>query len=76
MEMKTIKNWIGGQWIASHGERKEVPNPATGEILAEVPLSTKEELDQAVQVAQEAFHSWKKTPVPRRARILFKYQQL
>lgn len=74
--MKTIKNWIGGQWIASHGERKEVPNPATGEILAEVPLSTKEELDQAVQVAQEAFHSWKKTPVPRRARILFKYQQL
>jgi malonate-semialdehyde dehydrogenase (acetylating)/methylmalonate-semialdehyde dehydrogenase len=76
MEMKTINNWIGGKWIASQGERKEVPNPATGERLAEVPLSTKKELDQAVQVAQEAFQSWKKTPVPRRARILFKYQQL
>lgn len=74
--MNTIKNWIGGEWMPSQGERKEVPNPATGERIAEVPLSTKEELDQAVQVAQEAFHSWKKTPVPRRARILFRYQQL
>lgn len=74
--MKTIENWIGGKWAVSQGERKEVPNPATGKPLAEVPLSTKEELDQAVQVAQEAFQSWKKTPVPRRARILFKYQQL
>ncbi|MGV2686712.1 aldehyde dehydrogenase family protein, partial [Clostridium perfringens] len=51
-------------------------NPATEEILAYVPLSTKEEVDQAVQAAAKAGRTWAKTAVPRRARILFKYQQL
>src|SRR6185437_17134490 len=49
---------------------------ATGEILAEVPISTVEDVNDAVQAAKEAFKTWSKTAVPRRARILFKYQQL
>lgn len=51
-------------------------NPATGAVIAEIPLSTKEDVDQAVQVAKESFKTWSQTPVPKRARILFKYQQL
>lgn len=73
----TLKNFIGGQWVASaSGKTEAVPNPATGEVLAYVPLSSREELDQAVSAAKEAFKTWSKVPVPRRARILFRFQQL
>ncbi|WP_430734220.1 CoA-acylating methylmalonate-semialdehyde dehydrogenase [Fodinisporobacter ferrooxydans] len=74
---QTLKNFIGGQWIASTSEKTEaVPNPATEEILAYVPLSNREDLDRAVAIAKETFKTWSTTPVPKRARILFKYQQL
>jgi malonate-semialdehyde dehydrogenase (acetylating) / methylmalonate-semialdehyde dehydrogenase len=76
-DTKTLKNYINGQWIQSTTEKVEpVYNPATGKVLAYVPISTKEDLNKAVESAKEAFKKWKKTPVPRRARILFKYQQL
>jgi malonate-semialdehyde dehydrogenase (acetylating)/methylmalonate-semialdehyde dehydrogenase len=73
----TLKNYIGGRWVAAETDRFEVvPNPATGETLAQVPLSTRADLDRAVAAAKEAFKTWSKTPVPKRARILFRYQQL
>lgn len=72
-----LSNFIGGQWVESSTDRYlEVPNPATGELLAEVPISTPEDLEKAVEAAENAFASWKKVAVPQRARILFKYQQL
>ncbi|MFB9758508.1 CoA-acylating methylmalonate-semialdehyde dehydrogenase [Ectobacillus funiculus] len=75
--VKTVKNYIGGEWVeASTTATEPVYNPATGEVIAEVPLSTKEDVDKAVQAANEAFKTWSKVAVPRRARILFKYQQL
>ncbi|MDP1438596.1 CoA-acylating methylmalonate-semialdehyde dehydrogenase [Priestia megaterium] len=75
--VKTVKNYIGGEWVDSSTSLTEpVYNPATGEVIAEVPLSTKADVDQAVQAANEAFKGWSKTAVPKRARILFKYQQL
>lgn len=74
---ETLKNYIGGEWVEVNSEStEEVVNPATGELLARVPISSKEDVDQAVRVATEAFHEWKEVPVPKRARILFKYQQL
>lgn len=73
----TLNNLIGGQWVPSaSGVTEPVYNPATEEVLAYVPISTKEEVDQAVRAAKEAFKSWSRTAVPRRARVLFKYQQL
>jgi malonate-semialdehyde dehydrogenase (acetylating)/methylmalonate-semialdehyde dehydrogenase len=74
---QTVNNYIGGRWVASAAAAMEpVYNPATEEILAYVPLSTKAELDAAVQAAKAAFPAWSRTAVPKRARILFKYQQL
>ncbi|MDF2725715.1 MAG: hypothetical protein K0Q59_5393, partial [Paenibacillus sp.] len=74
---QTVSNYIGGRWVASAAAVKEpVYNPATEEILAYVPLSSKSELDAAVQAAKKAFPAWSRTAVPKRARILFKYQQL
>ncbi|WP_248928394.1 CoA-acylating methylmalonate-semialdehyde dehydrogenase [Paenibacillus hamazuiensis] len=72
-----IKNFIGGQWVdASSGKHDIVTNPATGEAIASVPLSSKEDVNRAVAAAKEAFKEWSRVPVPRRARIMFKYQQL
>jgi malonate-semialdehyde dehydrogenase (acetylating)/methylmalonate-semialdehyde dehydrogenase len=74
---QVLKNWIAGRWVEAQTDRTEpVYNPATEEVLASVPLSTKEDVDRAVAAAKEAFKAWSRTPVPRRARVLFKYQQL
>ncbi|MBU7315191.1 CoA-acylating methylmalonate-semialdehyde dehydrogenase [Paenibacillus oleatilyticus] len=74
---KLLQNYIGGQWVdATSGKEDIVTNPATGEVLARVPLSSRDDLDQAVRTAKEAFKQWSRVPVPRRARIMFKYQQL
>lgn len=76
-QTRTLRNFIGGQWVEAQVERLEtVPNPATGETLVQVPLSGRSDLDRAVEAAKEAFRTWRKTPVPVRARILFKYHQL
>ncbi|MCS0670447.1 CoA-acylating methylmalonate-semialdehyde dehydrogenase [Cytobacillus firmus] len=74
---KVLKNFINGEWVDANTDKFElVPNPATGEELAHTPISTREDVDKAVQAAKEAFKTWSKTPVPKRARVLFKYQQL
>ncbi|MGX7244985.1 methylmalonate-semialdehyde dehydrogenase [Enterococcus quebecensis] len=76
-EIRKLKNYIGGRWVDSHTDTYEkVYNPATEEVLCEVPLSTKEDLESAVKIAEEAFQTWKEVAVPRRARILFNFQQL
>ncbi|WP_221567204.1 CoA-acylating methylmalonate-semialdehyde dehydrogenase [Alkalihalobacillus sp. TS-13] len=75
--VKTIKNYVDGKWIESKSDKTEpVYNPATGEVIGNVPISTREELDEAVDVARKAFEEWSQVAVPKRARILFKYQQL
>lgn len=74
---ETVKNYIDGEWVEAVSDKNEkVFNPATGEVIAHVPVSTKEDVNRAVKVAGEAFKEWKEVPVPKRARILFKYQQL
>lgn len=76
-KVEILKNYINGEWVESSTDRYEdVYNPATNEVIARVPLSTKEEVDYAARVAAEAFQTWQKVAVPRRARILFNYQQL
>ncbi|MYL42483.1 CoA-acylating methylmalonate-semialdehyde dehydrogenase [Virgibacillus salexigens] len=74
---KTLKNFVGGIWIeASSNQTENVFNPATGTVIANVPISTHEDVNHAVEAASNAFQTWKEVPVPKRARILFKYQQL
>ncbi|PLR78696.1 methylmalonate-semialdehyde dehydrogenase (CoA acylating) [Bacillus sp. V3-13] len=76
-DTSVLKNYINGEWIhATSKQALEVPNPATNELLTKVPLSTKEDVNLAVSAAKNAFTSWKNVPVPKRARILFKYHYL
>ncbi|MFJ5622986.1 methylmalonate-semialdehyde dehydrogenase [Peribacillus loiseleuriae] len=75
--VEKLKNYINGEWVESKTTQYEdVYNPATKEVIAQVPLSTKEDIEYAAEVAKKAFEKWSKVAVPRRARILFNYQQL
>ena len=71
-----VKNFINGEWVESEGEIRDVVNPVTCETIAKVPISTKDELDAAVEAAQEAFPDWRRTPPVARARCLFRLKEL
>ena len=72
-----VRNLIGGEWIGRDGRETEpVYDPATGEVIAETPLSTAEDVDRAVAKAREAFPDWSATPVVERARVLFRFKML
>jgi malonate-semialdehyde dehydrogenase (acetylating) / methylmalonate-semialdehyde dehydrogenase len=73
----TVKMLLDGKFIESRSsEWHEVVNPATQEVLAQVPFATDEELNAAVASAKKAFKTWKNTPLAARARIMLKLQAL
>lgn len=76
-ETRTLQNLIGGAWVDSTGaETLPIPNPATGETLAQVPLSTAEDVRAAVSAARAAWPAWSETPVTDRAQVLFRFKTL
>ncbi|WP_342246740.1 CoA-acylating methylmalonate-semialdehyde dehydrogenase [Pseudomonas sp. OTU5201] len=73
----SVKLLINGEFVESKTQQwRDVVNPATQEVLARVPFATQDEMNAAVAAAQEAFKTWRKTPIGARARIFLKYQQL
>ena len=73
----TVKLLIGGKFVDSTTTQwRNIVNPATQEVLARVPMATREEVDAAVAAGKEAFKTWRHTPIGVRARIFLKYQQL
>ena len=69
---RVLDNYIGGSWTpAAATEQLDVTNPATGEVLARVPLSSATDLDAAVQAARAALPVWRDVSVIARARKLF-----
>ena len=72
-----LSNYINGQWRESTAsDWLDVLNPATGEVLAGVPLSGAAEVDAAVEAAAAAFPEWRRTPAEDRIQPLFKLKQL
>ncbi len=73
----TVPLFIDGEWRASTAtELLPVTNPATQEVLTQVPFATVAEVDEAVASAKRAFATWKEVPTPVRARIMLNYQHL
>jgi malonate-semialdehyde dehydrogenase (acetylating) / methylmalonate-semialdehyde dehydrogenase len=75
-DVKIVRNYIDGEWVESKGEIRDVINPATGQLLAKVPISTKDEAETAIRAAQEAYPIWRRTPPVARARCLFRLKEL
>jgi malonate-semialdehyde dehydrogenase (acetylating)/methylmalonate-semialdehyde dehydrogenase len=74
---ETVKLLINGGFVESKTtEWHDVINPATQEVLAQVPFATDAEIDAAVASAKQAFKTWKNTPLAARARIMLKLQAL
>ena len=75
--LNTITNLIDGKPSLSTSTRSQpVYNPATGEPVATLPLSTAAELDAAVASAKKAFPAWSNLPPLKRARVMFKFKDL
>lgn len=72
-----VKNYIGGEWRESTAtEWLDDTNPATGEVIARVPLSPKEDVNAAVEAAMAAWEEWRETPPLSRARFFFALRNL
>ncbi len=75
--MREYTNYINGEWVPpSSGRTLESRNPATGETVATVARSGREDVDRAVAVAREAYKKWRKYPAPKRGEILYRVGQL
>ncbi len=71
-----LRNYINGEWVASSAEiYLDVENPATGEVLAQVPMPDGKDMDQAAEAAQAAFDGWRRTPAGTRIQELFKLKR-
>jgi succinate-semialdehyde dehydrogenase/glutarate-semialdehyde dehydrogenase len=64
---------IDGEWIsAKDRSSSEVINPATGEVIGQVPHATRADLERAIESTQKGFHVWRNTPAYERAKVLRK----
>ncbi len=74
---RTVSNYAGGEWVPAVGvETLRDLNPATGEPLAEVPLSGAAEVERAVAAARAAQPAWRATSPQNRARALMALRQV
>lgn len=74
---KKVPLYINGEFFESKSSSyMDVTNPATQEVIAQVPNSTQEEMRSAMDAATEAFKTWKEIPTPQRARMFLTYQKL
>ncbi|MEP6960517.1 MAG: CoA-acylating methylmalonate-semialdehyde dehydrogenase [Acidobacteriota bacterium] len=75
--VKSLSFYINGEWTKPTGRATlPVTNPATGEVLAEVPLASADDVDHAVETAHSAFLKWRDVPVVDRVQVLYRYKTL
>ncbi|KAK1380098.1 Methylmalonate-semialdehyde dehydrogenase (CoA acylating) [Heracleum sosnowskyi] len=72
-----VPNFIGGKFVESQSSTSiDVINPATQEVVSQVPVTTHEEFQAAVFAAKRALLSWRNTPLTARQRVMFRFQEL
>ncbi len=72
-----VTNFVNGRWTAaSSGGHVEVTNPASGEVIATVPMTPRTDVDAACEAAARVFPAWRRTPAPDRIQYLFKLKAL
>jgi malonate-semialdehyde dehydrogenase (acetylating)/methylmalonate-semialdehyde dehydrogenase len=74
---ETVSFYVNGAWEKPNGRTMgPVMNPATGEIIAEVPYATAVDIDRVVRTAHEAFLKWRDVPVVDRVQVLYRFKAL
>ncbi len=75
--VKKLKYFAAGKWLESNTDKyMDVYNPSTGEVIAQTPCCTVDEVEAAIQAAKKAFETWSQTPVMKRVQVLFKFKDL
>ncbi len=72
----SVRNYINGEWLEPTGQLAEITNPATCKTIGRVPISTSEDVEEAVEAAKNAYPEWRRTPPLARARCLFRLKEL
>ena len=71
-----VKNYIGGKFVGSVKKSMDVLSPLDGSVISTVPLSAIDDLNSAVESAQNAFQTWSFMPIKERVQIFFRYKTL
>ncbi|MEP6834682.1 MAG: CoA-acylating methylmalonate-semialdehyde dehydrogenase [Gemmatimonas sp.] len=72
----TLPNFVGGRRVTVDGETIPVCAPATGAVIAHVPMSGAAHVDAAVRAARVALPGWSATPIKERVQVFFRYRAL
>ncbi len=76
MKFPELQNYIAGTFSSNGNARIDVTSPLDGSIISTMPLSTKSDLDAAVEAAQKAFTDWSKTTIKDRVQVFYRYKTL
>ncbi len=77
MDVKRLKFCVDNEWRESKTEKyMPVMNPSTGQLIAQAPCCTQDEVDAAVDAASSAYPAWSDTPLPIRIQLMFRFKQL
>ena len=77
MSVKRMKYCVDGQWLESKTDKwMEVTDSSTGEVIAEVPCCTTEEVEAAIAAADAAFPEWSMTSMSKRTQMMFKWRNI
>mgnify|MGYP000958560975 FL=1 len=76
-KVRELQHFINGTLVAgTSGRFSNVYNPCTGEVIARVPIATREEVQHAIETAKEAFPKWKALSSGKRSEIVQRFRQL
>ncbi len=76
-EIKKLKYFSNGKWLDSKTDKyMDIYNPSTGEVQAQTPCCTVDEVNDAIAAANAAFPAWSNTPVMKRTQVLFNFRDL
>jgi malonate-semialdehyde dehydrogenase (acetylating) / methylmalonate-semialdehyde dehydrogenase len=72
-----LKFFAGGKWQESKTDKyMDVYDPSVGEVIAQTPCCTEDEVSQAIRSARAAFPAWSQTPVMKRVQVLYRFRDL
>ncbi|MEO8578332.1 MAG: CoA-acylating methylmalonate-semialdehyde dehydrogenase, partial [Gemmatimonadales bacterium] len=76
MKYAEVRNYVAGSFVKGEHEYLDVFNPSDGSVISKVPLSSRDDVDRAVTVAQAAFPGWSSLPIKERVQVFYRYRTL
>lgn len=76
-DIQRLKYFVNGAWHVSAADKyMDIYDPSRGEVIAQTPCCTREEVESAIKAAKDAFPEWSATPVMKRVQVLYRFRDL